>query len=320
MRNIFRQMFGILICLAFILPSCKKDAPNQSAPTSPSQKHIKNQLLSFKEKLGQKSSEIISLDSAVWYVEALINFEDANNQHDRTNFIKIEDSIKIDCSRGNVSVTNLASVYSNFNTIIDNFKSSVTDTSFKIEIVDISLNRTTEASGNVTMKMVVLGGFKLIGNYIAFGSEDYWKWGDQMGKCNGLYQGQLGASDVLESKFNHPIVATEPGSFTDVDLINQYGTHYPDSPNNPGPYCQSMIFMETHNSPAPSGWQQPCLGPDELNYYLSKFDYIKLDNKPTNKTFDKVDVWNDYMYPNGYTALYHVYGLYYGIFQPKNEN
>jgi hypothetical protein len=51
-----------------------------------------------------------------------------------------------------------------------------------------------------------------------------------------------------------------------------------------------------------------------LNYYLSKFDYIKEQTLPSGKTFKNVEVFRDYI-PSVPNYTYgHSYYIYGGIF------
>jgi hypothetical protein len=169
------------------------------------------------------------------------------------------------------------------------------------------------------MTITIFGGFHLIDNYAAFGNDDYWKWGEHLGKCNGQYAGQLDATDVLETRINHPFEAIEPGFFTEVNIITAFPDDYVD-PNYSGPFEHFMIFMEVHPDPAPAGWQKPCLSPTDLNYYLSKFDQIKsLNQSAGGSQFKSVDVVYDHIFTEVSTVLLHKYRLAYGSFQPGNE-
>jgi hypothetical protein len=56
----------------------------------------------------------------------------------------------------------------------------------------------------------------------------------------------------------------------------------------------------------------PCIDFNELNYYLSKFDYIKSINQPPGKTFKSVTVLDDQI-PNYTDNFWHIYNLYYGV-------
>jgi hypothetical protein len=192
-----------------------------------------------------------------------------------------------------------------------------TDTSYKINVIDIETRETNLKDGTISLVMSLSGGFGIInGNYFPFGSTDWWYWGGDAGKC-GDYQGQsvgLDATDILEYKFNHPSIVSEPGYFTSVTLEQAFPWDYYAS-NNPGPYCDFMMFYFSSLTSIP----EPCLSPEELNFYLSTFDYIKDDKEPEGKTFCNVDVSFDVVVNMTPYNGFHKYDLYYGYFIPNTN-
>jgi hypothetical protein len=81
---------------------------------------------------------------------------------------------------------------------------------------------------------------------------------------------------------------------------------YPDTNNQYGDY---MIFETSGIGEEPT--EEPCLDYNELNYYLSKFDYIKNYNKPSNKSFKSIYVYDDFALGITYWIRRHFYELYY---------
>jgi hypothetical protein len=187
------------------------------------------------------------------------------------------------------------------------------DTSYKMDLIDLNINETSLKDGSVEIEMTAVGGWPTVGNYIAFGEEDYWYWGFDQGKCGNFTGGiPSDASDELQFRFNHPIVVLGPGIFTSVGPEFATGYEY-DDPNNPGPYCDAKIFY-FYSATQPLN---PCLYPLELNFYLSTFDYIVNDKRPSpNLTFKNVEVCDDVI-PDGSHNGNHTYYLYYGIFTPS---
>ena len=77
-----------------------------------------------------------------------------------------------------------------------------------------------------------------------------------------------------------------------------------------------MIFWASgpgYNPPS-----EPCLSPLELNYYLSKFEFIKNNCKPNGKTFKNVEVNGTFGLQINTWERIHYYTLYYGIFNQYN--
>ncbi|MBL7114017.1 MAG: hypothetical protein ISS19_18915 [Bacteroidales bacterium] len=178
---------------------------------------------------------------------------------------------------------------------------------FGFDIIDINSVETELKDGTVVMYMESSSSDDLANNYVPFNQDDYWYWGWDLGKCNG-YQGVGDAADKLEYKFNHPIMPSSYYYFTDVVIILVEPTSQYYDPNNP--YGEYMLFRKT--GPGANPPEEPCMIPDELNYYLNKFDYIKNLNKPQDKFFKCVEVIDDIIIGSGWGRI-HKYDLYYGI-------
>jgi len=315
--NKLKHLTLALFIVTIALAGCKKESQQSQTnnPNTQMSNGITKRILAFRDNLKMKSGGSISIDSATWSLEGLLNLENANNNHQIDGLEFYYDSLVINTSEGSFSINALNDAYEHFTNELDLITQSVNNSYFAFDAVDISVVNTGLKNGEVKLVMGTSGGLQTntVGNYIAFGSTDYWNWGMDGGKC-GAYSGQGGfvdAADKLSYKFNHPLVAREAGFFTDLESHSASGESYPD-PNNPGPYCDYKIFF--FNAGNTGIW--PCLSPEELNYYLSTFPFIVNDNQPEGKTFVNVSV-TDVFFPN-YTHVYwHEYGLNYGIFHPS---
>lgn len=287
-----------------------------SNPDAQMSAKITNQLLSFSSHLKMKSGGIMQLDSATWYLEGLLNLEKANNNHQFEGLNFFYDTIVMYTSGNSLTMDELNTIYTYLNSKLDLIIQTQNGVNFAFDAIDISYTNEGLKNGEILLLMGVGGGPNTIGNYVAFGSTDYWVWGLQGGKC-GAYAGQGGLSDAaqqLNYKFNHSLAIYEPGFFTDIEHRYAYGDEYPDS-NNPGPYCDYKIFM--FDSGNTGIW--PCLSPTELNFYLSTLPFIINDKRPEGKSYINVSV-TAYFAAN-YTNIYsHVYYLQYGIFNPSGLN
>jgi hypothetical protein len=187
---------------------------------------------------------------------------------------------------------------------------------FKVDLIDIGIKIPEEKSTTVLVNMEFAGGSETMPNYVPFGPGDYWYWGWGLGKCSS-YQGiGIGqdAAEQLEFKINHPRAVREPGFFTDNVII----TVFPDEFEDPSGNYEFMIFVASGEGENPV--EEPCLSPDQLNYYLNKFEYIKSTMQPTGKTFIKINVIEDIIPADNSWCRLHIYDLYYGIFTPGNAN
>lgn len=318
--NRIKLLIFIIVATVLFTTSCKKDLNNDSVSLNSDSPKTKTsrQLENFKSILMLKSTGALSIDSSEWYVEGLLNYEKANNDHYLFDLDFMKDSIIVSTNGDEIPLEQLVEAYTYFSQKLDAFIDSKNDTSYKVDMINLTIrDGQLKSSETKVIEIDASAGFGgLTGNYILFNSDDYWYWGWDLGKCSS-YQGQgIGqdASDKLEYKFNHPLYSLPAGYFTDVELVRALNGFFPDS-NNPGPYCDDMIFGYFPFNPPP-GLPEPCLSPEELNYYLSKFDYIKNALKPVGKTFKNVDVL-DAFYPNYTFNRSHEYNMNYGIFHEQ---
>ncbi len=316
-----KKIIIIFVVAVFALTACKKENVNNVKNTQQTDsKKIEALILNFKDKLENnlKDGTTYVADSATWYVEALLNYEQANNAHNFTGLEFFKDSVLLNSINGEIPIQELNDAYSYFNGIIATILQQANDPLLNVDLIDVSFDETGLKDGSVEMEIVVSTGRGTTINYTLFGSDDYWHWGFELGACS-TNQSTLvtDASNLLEYKFNHPISVGQSGWFTNVvyeDIRGSDHSVFYDT-NNPGPYCDYMIFLFDPLFPPQD---EPCLSPDELNYYLSKFDYIKSyvqQNTPalSGKTYKSVEVLDDIIYGVEGSGL-HLYRLYYGTF------
>lgn len=311
----FLLLATVLLCCAI---SCNKEEKADTLYNEIKQNpKVAQRLQHFKQSLQFKSTDTISVDSAEWYLEGLINYEKANNNHQIINLEFFKDSLPVISEDGRVSIEQMESAYAYFTQKVDEAIASKNDPNYMMDMIDLNFKESqSNSNGTITIEMNASLGLHYIGSYIAFEITDYWYWGWDMGKC-GQYQGQgtgQDAADQLEYRFNHPSYRLGPGYFlTDVDLISTVPGEYYDA-NNPGPYEPRKIFYANGYGQNPPS--EPCLAPDELNFYLSTFSYVMNDKKPVGKTFKSVDVIDDFIPAMTTWYRFHLYHLYYATYVP----
>ena len=316
-----KKIFIICVIAIFAFSACKKENTGDVnyTPQTDSQ-NIKALILGFKDKLDNnlKDGTAYEADSAVWYVEGLLNYEQANNAHNFSGLEFYKDSVLLNATNGEIPIQELNDAYAYFDGVIASILEQANDPLLNIDLIDVSISETGLKDGSAEMELVVSTGRGISTNYTLFEEDEDWYWGDDLGACGENTSNEVkDAADTLEYLFNHPNSVGQGGWFTSVDTIWLDGGGYPDNgyPGNPGPYCNTMIFYyfpHTYVDP-------PCLGYEELNYYLSKFDYIKADAQPTGKTFKSVDVW-DMSFGNPPNGFWHWYIMYYGVLSEDPNN
>lgn len=307
-----RKLILLTLSLTCIMVSCQKSSDD--AINQPSKKINKTtlKLQQFKTTLLTKSETSVSSDSAIWYLEGLLNYELANNDHLFSDINFFHDTVQIIVNNGLINLDDLYTIYNYANSFSTQISNGIPNYSF--DIIDIDLLSTGLKNGTQNMAITLSGG--LIGtsiNYVLFGSTDYWNWGETKGKCGG-YSGYLGrdATTELQRKFRNPIAVPGPGYFTSVVGAWAIASEFPDPENPYGHYL--MFYRSGYGSNPP---EDICISPDELNYYLSKFDYIKSVKSLPGKTYKTVEVYPDYGTGMPGWERLHDYLLYYGV---KIEN
>ncbi len=316
MRTI-KHLSIALAVISILFTGCKKDE-NRTLVTSPEAlKSAKTtaQLLAFRSNLKLKSGTSLPTDSATWYLEGLLNYENANNNHQFGGLTFYYDTLVLNTSGSSLTFTELNEAYTYFTNKLSAIVQSQNIPDFAFDAVDIAIPTTGFKSGETLLTMVVGGGPNTVGFYTAFGPTDYWIWGMQGGKC-GAYTGQGGLSDAaqeLNYRFTHPWAAPA-GYITGLSPVFTDGTEFPD-PANPGPYCDYKIFyFDAGNTGI---W--PCLGPAELNYYLSTMPYIINAKKPSGKTF-VYSTATAMLILDGTSKYWYSYALYYGYLTINDPN
>ena len=300
-----------ILFAAIIFASCSKDQVNNEPKTDSINKTTR-QLMNFRQDLFSKNGGSMATDSAEWYLEGLLNFEQANNTHEFAQLQFLYDTLAWPESNGEITMENLQQLYANVNQIAQSMALQNGSPDYTFDIIDLQVIETGLKSGETAVKVTLAGGLTTTAPaYIGFGPTDYWTSGGLQGKCD-PHSGQGVGKDAtteLEWRFKGPY--TEPGYFVSSEYHETHAFEHPASDN---PYGDYMMWHENINH------SNNCLSPGELNYYLSKWDYIKNMYKPDNKTFSGVDViYNVIVSPHS-EAGFHTYRIFYGVNIGSNPN
>lgn len=280
---------------------------------------FENQIKAFKELIfgTYKIGGGISIDSAINYLEALVNYEYAAadsfyafifsdtarfylevNQEEQVTFEDVGDVYDI-------MIDSLEAIYDR---IEDSYKHLVS-----ADLIEISLSNNT-----LTMDLIPVFGINDNSyTYGIFGPTDYWYWGWNLGKCNG-YTGEGDAAIQLEYRINHPLVQpTQQGYrvyYTDiVDTGWIYPWDYEDE-NYPGEWESYRLFSASGLGENPP--EEPCICPNDLNYYLyDGLDYI-IDDQQSNfpdLDFSYCFVYTDFIPADDMWFRFHYISIQYGV-------
>lgn len=271
----------LYLFVALAIVSCKKEN------TAPQQQHqppkkTETLILDFKQKLENhlKDGTAYSADSAVWYVEALLNYTHGNASVVCQNFTvdTVETTVNNTGTNG-FTLTQLAQVFETIESGVLAHQPVGTNI-YAIDLyaypagnLTVFASRTAYATPRNTFKSLA-------------DTSGYWYWGIELGMCgsdSGLYVG-MDATDIIEDYLNNQV---QGDYFTDLETDGaSYWDFYYD-PNFPfnipyllpyrlftalGPYQEVLLF---------------CMPPDLIHYYCGPngIQYIIEDLRPPRKTF-----------------------------------
>ena len=298
-----------LVLMLSVLYSCKKDAgvvdTYPASPTyTPEAMALWSKLNNFNQKIksGLKAEEFISPDSAMWYLEALFNVQQATDTtFDDVVTYKRNYSLNVN-TNGTVNMSDLVAVY---NQLVADLQTELQniDADYKFLII-ADLQETTMKSGDFEMELTAGLGINPLFYYEPITTDDNWFYGNMLGRCDGTYLGQSDAGQELKRRFNNPNMAYPfpHNAWINIPIpVEISNANYPD-----------RIFYEEALS-------NPCIEYDQLTYLLTQGHYIIYNDKnaelpsekPDGLYFKALDLWtNNQNPPDG--EYWHKYLIWYG--------
>jgi len=308
MYKIILQALALLLSLV-ILHSCNKDSkiiPEDSNITNEytaDEMALWNKLNNFNLKIknGLKSEEFISPDSAIWYLEALFNVQQATD----TTFDKVrtyERTYELNVNtNGTVNMSDVVTIY---NQLVNdlNAELELIDSDYKFLII-ADLKEEPLKAGSFTMTLTGGLGYSRLSLYEPITNTDNWRSGNSKGRCtNTAYDSDAGQE--LLKRFNNPRFELVTPTYSWIDNYATDNLTYEDYPNR--------IFHEN----APS---EPCVEYTELQHYLTEGHYIIYNSptdtpngsRPAGLKFKMIQLWTNNDFPPDNEYL-HYYKIFYG--------
>jgi|GEM_PF-3143561 len=311
MKNNNFYKLGVVILLALIaFYSCKKDNMPTTEPTTDNTAYsnmITNRINNFRQQMQnpERSGEML-LDTAVWNLEALINYDYAYPDSASKDFTIMSShyTVTVD-ENGMVSEAEVQQVY---NLMLDtlNYQLALLNDDVKFTVFsDVQLD---EVDGN-TARLTVNNGYGsgfILGLYPPF--DDNWIWGSPSineppyaGNCSQTDFSSDGSNEI-EYRLNHPAAVPANVRYTDIELVEMTGWDFFDENNNP------MLYIGTDIN--------HCMTIEELTNNLVNADYFikhvpPEGKKPNGKSFVSVEIWDESIVGN--TTVFHFYRIFYGI-------
>ena len=308
MKNSILYLISISFAV-LLLASCSKETNTNRDITNDQQYTTEemalwNKLNNFNQKIkyGLKSEEFISPDSAIWYLEALLNVQHATDTSfdDVVTFRKNYQLQKN--TDGTVSMSHVVDVY---NILVGDLKDQLASLESEYKFLIIAdLPRSMLKSEDLEIELTAGLGINPLVVYEPITVNDNWKYGNMLGRCDGSYFGQSDAGQELKRRFNNPEIALP---FPHNAWINPYVSDILTSAQFPG-----RIFYEIASS-------TPCIEYDELETYLIQGHYLiyntstqsPLGVRPEGLYFRTLDLWTNNPNPSD-NIYWHKYLIWYG--------
>lgn len=312
--------------------SCKKDYTTkpfiQEDELTTHSKKVLSLIKSFDEKMKRtfKSSEQIELDSAVWNIEALLNYSYSYPDSSAKDFVVYKSNYTMDIdANGMVAMGDVEVVYNQMEDSLNAQFNQIPCDIKHLRFSDVALDSVAGSTAYLTLANGY--GFNLIlGMYYPFEEDDDWYWGTDgeiigvppRGKCDGSEVGVSDGSNELAWRLNNPVPTTQATLYTDIET---FAVHYMNCTYNEPPQLPRVFSTLDGNY---------CMENDTLTFYLEAadliiFDYNDTTNdsgwpiviedgegaRPAGKDFVSVEIVDDFSYYD--TKWFHHYQITYGI-------
>lgn len=294
-RFISVAAFVVAVVTLSIFNSCSKQevgdkvVAGKQVILSDHDKMINNAIKTFRAKVnyirenpGYKSGEVLEADSAVWYLEATINFSHAF-PNDYYGQMQIDTSyITLTWNNdGKVDMNELALKYDQMKEAVSNaYYNSGFD---EKGLVLVDLTEETFKSDEITVKVVTVTGEKTNSTPPDFGIDgpfvegDDWWYGENEGKCNQPVYSSDAAKELMIAMnefipdpngnyfFIHLFQIEKTGGYPDVRRIGD-----PEPPNN---VCDYYLYSASE-AIGPVNDDILCLNYVEMNVYFNYLKYL----------------------------------------------
>ncbi|MBV2245556.1 MAG: hypothetical protein KUL83_00200, partial [Lentimicrobium sp.] len=114
------KYFIAILAITTIFSSCSKENNIVDEQRLTKQDETTLKLISFKQELFSKSGGTMLSDSAEWYLEGLLNYEQANNTHEFTQVEFLYDTLAWPSGNGVISYEDIQLVYASVNDLAEN--------------------------------------------------------------------------------------------------------------------------------------------------------------------------------------------------------
>jgi len=249
-----------------------------------------------------KNNDLMSIDSAVWYIEALLNYQygiitDSSEVYYET---KTDSAFfSINTTAGKIEIMDVVSAFYEIETVVVDGLKDIKHQNKRIDIIDIEYkNEQSVAYFQYNFGEQVFGGKYL------YNITDNWQWGQKLGTCSGqyIYDKDLTNEIMKWIKYNRAVynVTWTNISQTNNEFVTDGGitSNYGFSTTDLSAYGVHMFSMYKEDENGFPQHMYNCVYSGQANYFyapqiLEIFEIIE-DNYLPNEY--KVISTNDYLY------------------------
>jgi len=296
-------IFGVSILM---FNACKKDMKTnpvnstEGANWTAEDLKIQNTILNFQNKIKNntyKSGEDLGIDSAIWYMEALMNYNYSTPDSSFVN-LTIDTTFEFEIIVNNdmVSYNDITDAAFAMEEHIVNFLNQMpADIKFMIA-ADVNIKDNDYKDGTRTVTIITAYGSEYIDNpsaYPPFGENDYWWYGFNGGGCESNSATTSDAAEKIQYRINHPqVIIPDPTTTYIVNLtpVPIEAWNYINDDDVAGPSGEItdnwLDYMMYHESDYVNLLQlDGCLEPEEMNFYLQgTLDVIQIELENIQQT------------------------------------
>jgi hypothetical protein len=333
MRKIYNICLFVGV-IALMLSACKKDHQNQIVQNTGEEVYwtaedlkIQNNILSFQDKIKNnsfKSGETLELDSAVWYLEALMNYNYSTPDSSFVNLtVDTTFEFNLPVNDDLVDFSNLSEAAFAMEEHIVNYLNNMPNSIKFMVVADVHIKDDDFKSGSKTLSITTGYGSEYIDNpsaYTPFGENDYWLYGYPFfGGCETNNATSSDAAEEIEYKINNPNVSWDDpypaGSYVvnvGIQTIESWSYPNPDDDQEDN-WLDYLMYAEVDNNIL---FADLCLEPEEMNFYLQgTLDVIEMVIEEKQALFPNDDIEFVYLNLFGEMAsmgLDYTYYLHFG--------
>jgi hypothetical protein len=306
---------SMVASLLISMTACQKEPgkTTQNPEISQEDLALSKRISSFVEQMNNpynlKSDGKMDVDSAIWYVEAAMNytFADIPELFSDTKVDTMEFVLNV--RNGSCTETDLSALYQAVDLDIQAYCSTLGE----YQLLGVDINMNDKVSGDLTVCLISgRGGY--VDPALTFRSNDYWYAYGKMGKCGayeGQYKNERDATTEIQRKANYsiPMILAHNGVvyYTDfsTDRLSGWDDFNPDyKPGIDDPLKERLLYYEE-----PINWDR-CLSPELLNFYLTNLKNFGNSHCPSGKDLVSYECKFDFTIPNGVRAAK---GYHYGV-------